>query len=83
MSYIKKNGFSYNRFAFFFPRWTGKAVQRNRFKRWARHFVRKRSWPVGLDILLGFEKTEKDFYNNVNYKQFYSGFEKACQNIEF
>ena len=78
----RKNQLSHCRFAFLFPRWTGKAVQRNRFKRWARHFLKEKQWPVPLDLLLGFEKKEKDFYKKINYKQFCQGFEAICQGIE-
>ena len=79
----RENNLSYNRFALFFPRRTGKAVQRTRFKRWARYFVRGRPWPAGLDIMLGFEEKEKDFYKDMNYKRFFSLFEKICQRIEY
>lgn len=79
----KENSLSYNRFALFFPKWTGKAIQRNRFKRCVRYFIRKRSWPVGLDVMLGFEKREKDFYKNMDCKKLLSIFEKMCRRIEY
>lgn len=77
------NGLSYSRFVLCFPKWTGKAVQRVRFKRWSRHFIRKREWSVNLDLLLGFEKREKSFYKVMNYKKVFSGFEKVCQRIKY
>ena len=77
------NSLSYSRFALFFPKWTGKAVQRNLFKRWSRHFIRERNWPVHLDLLFGFEKREKSFYKTMDYKRFFSGFEKTCRRIKY
>ena len=65
-----------------FARWTGKAVQRNRFKRWARHFLREKSPPKTMEITMGFEKKEKSFYKNMNYKQFCAGFEKLFNRIQ-
>ena len=78
----RKNDLSYCRFILFFPRWTGNAVCRNRFKRWARHFLREKKWSLSIDLLLGFEKKEKNFYKKMNYKNFCSGFEKICQRID-
>ncbi|MDE0518028.1 MAG: ribonuclease P protein component [Bdellovibrionales bacterium] len=78
----RKNGLSSSRIALFFPKWTGKAVQRNKFKRWARHFVAKQKWREELDILLGFEKREKSFYKNMKYHDFYTGFERVSKYIE-
>ena len=77
------NGLSYSRFALYFPKWTGKAVQRVRFKRWSRHFIRQKEWSVNLDVLLGFEKREKSFYKVMDYKNFFSGFEKVCRRIKY
>lgn len=79
----RKNGLSYSRIALFFPKWVGKAVQRNKFKRWARHFVAKQKGEEGLDILLGLKKRERSFYKNMKYKDFYSGFERVFKDIEF
>ena len=77
------NGLSYNRFALCFPKWTGGAVQRNLFKRWSRHFIREKTWPVHLDLLLGFEKREKSFYKRMNCKGFFFGFEETCRRIKY
>jgi len=77
----RKNQLSYCRAVYFFPRWTGKAVKRNLFKRWSRHFVRKNKHFIGLDMLLGFEKKEKDFYKQMNYNQFCTGFESISKLI--
>ena len=79
----RKNNLAYYRFALFFPKWTGNAVQRNRFKRWTRHFLREKKWTGGLDLLLGFEKREKDFYKMMNYKKICSGFEKLASVLSF
>ena len=76
-----KNELDYCLFAWCFPRWTGSAVRRNLFKRWAREFFRRKQWAVGLDLLVGFEKTDKAFYETVTYEKFYAGFEEICQNI--
>ena len=79
----RQNNLSYCRRALFFPKWTGKAIQRSRFKRWARHFLLKKQWPKGLDLLLGFEKREEPFYKKMNYRDFYRGFEQVYRYIEF
>ncbi len=69
----RNNGLSYARFAFVFPHWIGNAPQRSRFKRWARSFLREKSYP-GLDLLLGFERSFKALYKNMSYEKFCSGF---------
>ena len=77
-----KNGQKYNRYAWFFPKWTGSSVRRNLFKRWAREIFRKKQWSVGLDILVGFEKKRnKPFYETVTYEKFCANFEELCQTI--
>ena len=78
----RKNNLSYNRIALFFPRWTGTAVQRNQFKRWARHFIAEQKWKKGLDIMLGFEKKEKSFYKDMKHQGFYAGFKQVSKYIE-
>lgn len=78
----RKNRQACCRFALFFPKWTGKAVQRNRFKRWARHFLREKQSLEAWDLMLGFEKQEKDFYKGMNYKCFCAGFEKVYREIK-
>ncbi len=70
----RKNKLSYARFAFVFPRYSGNAVQRNRFKRWARMLLNQKQELSGLDLLLGFEKKEKARYKKLNYKEFCAGF---------
>ena len=42
----RKSPFLYYRVAFAFSRWTGNAVQRNRFKRWGRDFLTKSLCPT-------------------------------------
>ena len=44
-----------------FARWTGKAVQRNRFKRWARHFLREKSPQRLWKSQWGLKKKKKAF----------------------
>ena len=75
-----KNNLSYSRFAFVFPKWTGKAVQRNRFKRWGRSFLKKQTELEGVDVILGFEKTT--LYKPVSYKMFESMFEKLFRRLK-
>lgn len=77
----RKNKLSFCRFALFFPKWTGRAVYRNRFRRWTRHFLRKKSFPFPADLLLGFEKKEKSFYKTMSYERFCAGFEKIFQRV--
>ena len=73
---------SRNRPKFVFARYTGKAVQRNRFKRWARHFLRQKKPPYNMDIIMGFEKREKNFYQRINYETFYATFDKLYTRIQ-
>lgn len=70
----RKNKLPYARFSFVFPRYSGNAVQRNRFKRWARALLNRKQELLGLDLLLGFEKKEKDRYKKMKYKEFCEGF---------
>ena len=79
----RKNHLPYCRFALMFPRWTGKAVCRNRFRRWARHFLREQKDLFGLDLLLGFEKREKSFYKMMKYDNFCLGFKKLFRRITY
>ena len=79
----RQNDLSYCRKAFSFPRWTGKAVQRKRFKRWAHHFLLRKKELKGWDILLGFERREELFYKEMNYKAFCRGFEQIYRRIDF
>ncbi len=72
----RANQLAHSRFAFVFPRWTGKAVQRNRFKRWSRHFLRNKKSPFNMDLMMGFEKRDKHFYQRMSYEEFCAGFEK-------
>ena len=76
-----ENNLSYSRFAFVFPKWTGTAVERNRFKRWGRGFLTKQTELKGVDVILGFEKTKKAFYKQVNYEMFESIFEKLFRSL--
>ena len=78
----RENRLFYCRFALCFSKYTGSAVLRNRFKRWARSFLKKQKWEGKWDILLGFEKKEKDFYQGLKYTDFCCGFKVLCQNIE-
>ena len=78
----RKNNLTYSRFGFFFPKWTGNAVQRNRFKRWGRRFLQWEKLPVGVDLLLGLEKREKDFYQRINFESFCLSFKKLFLRIE-
>ena len=78
----RKNNLSCCRFALCFSKKTGKAVQRNRFKRWARSFLKNQRWKSNVDLLLGFENKEKHFYQNLKYTDFYDGFKQLCQYIE-
>lgn len=77
-----KNELSLCRFGLSFPRWTGNAVHRSRFKRWARHFLKEKEDLKGVDLMLGFEKREKDFYKNMKYESFCIGFEKLYRLIQ-
>ena len=77
----RENKLSFSRFALFFPKWTGKAVYRNRFKRWARQFLKERKKLQGVDLMLGFEKKEKTFYKDMKYEYFYLGFDELLQSI--
>ncbi len=78
----RKNRLSFCRFALFFPKWTGKAVCRNRFRRWTKHFLRQKSFPFPADLLLGFEKREKSFYKTMGYERFCAGFDKIFQRVK-
>ena len=77
----RNNQLSYSRVAWVFPRWTGKAVLRNRFKRWGREVLRKNPCCDGRDLLVGFEKKERSFYREMKYKVFYYNFKEVLQCI--
>lgn len=90
----RKTPFLYYRVAFAFSRYTGNAVQRNRFKRWGRDFLKKSlvTAPVkgknkpfgGWDILMGFnKKKEKDFYTRLSYSAFCQGWVKVFSKTPF
>ncbi len=79
----RSNQLSYSRVAWVFPRWIGKAVLRNRFKRWGREVLRSIQYPEGQDLLIGFEKREKGFYKTMKYKIFCHTFKKVLQCIPF
>ena len=78
----RENNLSYCRFALCFSKKTGKAVKRNRFKRWARSFLKGQRWSSNVDLLLGFENKEKHFYQNLKYIDFCDGFEQLCPSVE-
>lgn len=78
----RENNLSYCRFGLCFSKKTGKAVQRNRFKRWARFFFKKQRWKNNIDLLLGFENKDRQFYQNLKYIDFYDGFKRLCQCVE-
>ena len=77
----RNNQLSYSRVAWVFPRWTGKAVLRNRFKRWGRDVLKKHQYFSGQDLLVGFEKRERSFYREMKYKVFCYNLEEALQCI--
>ena len=79
--YRKSPTSSCSRPKFAFARWTGKAWQRNRFKRWGRHFLREKKPPFNMELTMGFEKREKSFYQRMNYEKFCAGFEKLYTRI--
>lgn len=78
----RENNLSHCRFALCFSKEAGKAVQRNRFKRWARAFLKEQKQKNNIDLLLGFEKKEKHFYKNLKYIDFYDGFKQLCLHVE-
>ena len=78
----RKNEETCTRIALFFPKWTGNAVRRNRFRRWAKCFIREQEWPESLDCLIGFEKKPKDFYQKINYQEFYSNFKNIYERLK-
>lgn len=80
----RKNTLSCHRFAWSFSRYTGSAVQRNRFKRWAREFFKEQEpflGSMGLDLLAGLKKRNKDFYKTINYEKFCQIFKSALRRI--
>lgn len=84
----RKNHLPYCRFAWaFYVRGKAKSFRRNKLKRWAREFMKQKilNWSVGLDILCGM--TNNQVANNylqehIKYEEFYSYFEKLCQQIK-
>lgn len=82
----RKNKLAYSRFAWaFYVRGKGKAILRNRLKRWAREFMREKSlhWEQGMDVLCG--AVIKNFLSNnqkLRYEKIYLLFEALCQQIK-
>jgi ribonuclease P protein component len=66
------------------PRQIGTAVVRNRFRRWGREYLRKWSKPLnkGLDLNLVFKRKDKEFYKNLDHKEFDEALEKMVGKIE-
>jgi len=66
------------------PKQIGKAVLRNRFRRWGREYLRK--WAVGqscsLDMNLIFKRRGEGFYKSVSHEEFDEAMEKMVAKLE-
>lgn len=65
------------------PRYIGKAVLRNRIRRWCREYVRHKDGmnELGLDINVILLRKEKDFYKNVSHSEFDRALDQAWGRI--
>ena len=77
----RENSLSVNRVGLVFSKKTGNAVQRSRFKKWARQFLKEKNSSSKVDLLLGFEKKPKKFYEKIKYKFFCKHFEKLFSQL--
>ena len=78
----RKNQLAFSRLAFAFSRRTGNAVQRNRFKRWGRHFLREQKKPFNMDLIMGFEHKKKEEVIDLRYETFYLRFKNLYKRIQ-
>ncbi|SHH23067.1 ribonuclease P protein component [Thermosipho atlanticus] len=71
-----RNGLDYSRYAFSVKKKFGKAVKRNKLKRWLRESIRnnKSTIPKGYDYLIIARKKLSDQFENITYKEFLSEF---------
>ena len=79
LSYME-NCRNHSRFGWTISKKVGKAVTRNRLRRWGREFVR-RCGEHGADINFVFKARGKDFYEELSHDDFDRAFKKAFKKM--
>ncbi|MDK2886595.1 MAG: ribonuclease protein component [Thermosipho sp. (in: thermotogales)] len=71
-----RNGLDYSRFAFSVKKKFGKAVKRNKVKRWMRESIRnnKDKIPKGFDYLIVVRKKLSSSFKNLSFREFVNSF---------
>ncbi|HCF37479.1 MAG TPA: ribonuclease P protein component, partial [Thermosipho africanus] len=78
-----KNGLDYSKFAFSVKKKFGKAVKRNKVKRWMREIVRtnKMNIPKGYDYLIIVRKLLSKDFEYIQFSQFKEAFLELFERI--
>ncbi|MBO8160186.1 MAG: ribonuclease P protein component [Thermosipho sp. (in: Bacteria)] len=78
-----KNELSYSRFAISVKRKFGKAVKRNKLKRWIRESIRnnKELIPCGFDYLIIVRKKLSEEFNTLSYEEFSKKFLSTFERV--
>ncbi len=88
--YAKPNGLDRHRFGCTTPRTVGKAVVRNKFRRWAKEIYRKTVFPgdlaLDLHVFVGSRNKDKQVYKEVSFndyrKQIFEGLTRAFRHFK-
>lgn len=78
----KENQEPSNRFGWSISKKIGKAVVRNRLRRWLRNYFRHKEFSKTLDLNVILLPQTKDFYKNIKWKDFERQLERAWLKIQ-
>ena len=82
---FKENQYQCLRCGWTIPKYVGTAVTRNRIRRWCREYFsekRKNSWDPNIDLNVVLRRREKDFFKDLEYKEFKKILDKGVNKLE-